>query len=87
MKRFTIAIDEDTAHWLQIEAAKRGTSRSRFVGDVLCEERERDEYETAMRWYLSRERVRLRSDPSVSYPSREELYDRANPSQPLRHDG
>jgi hypothetical protein len=78
-KNITITADEETARWVRIEAARHEKSVSRFVGDLLRERREReDEYERAMKWYLSREPVRLRSDPSTHYPSREELHDRAS---------
>ncbi len=39
MKNVTISMDESTAQWARVEAAKAGKSLSRFVGDVLAERR------------------------------------------------
>ena len=35
MQNVTITLDEETATWIQMEAAKRGTSVSRLVGGLL----------------------------------------------------
>jgi hypothetical protein len=76
-KNITISTDRETARWVRVEAAKRDMSVSRFVGDLLRKQREQeDEYEQAMKAYLSREPVALRDDPDEPYPRREELYDR-----------
>jgi hypothetical protein len=39
MKNVTISMDEATAAWARVEAAKAGKSLSRFVGDILEERR------------------------------------------------
>ncbi|MGH6952304.1 MAG: hypothetical protein ACREH4_15685 [Vitreimonas sp.] len=39
MINVTITMDEATARWLRVEAAKAGKSVSRFVGDMLAEQR------------------------------------------------
>jgi hypothetical protein len=39
MKNVTISMDDETAAWARVEAAKRGKSLSRYVGDVLAVER------------------------------------------------
>ncbi|HYL25926.1 MAG TPA: hypothetical protein VEV21_16155 [Burkholderiales bacterium] len=52
-------------------------SLSRYIGEVLrAHTRGDDEYERAMRRWLSRKPVRLRR-PGERYLAREELYDRA----------
>lgn len=40
MINVTISMDEETARWLRVEAAKAGKSVSRFVGELLAERRD-----------------------------------------------
>ncbi len=62
--------------WARVEAARRDTSLSGFVGEILRERMRREErYEAAMRHFLSRPRRPL-TRPGDTYPSREELHDR-----------
>jgi len=78
-KNVTIVLDEETARWARIEAARRNTSVSRLVGALLREhmERERD-YEAAMSRFLSIEpRVLKRGG---GYPSREATHRRRGTS-------
>jgi len=76
VRNVTITLDEETARWARIEAARHDTSLSRFVGELLRERMRRDErYEEAIRDFLSRPRKPL-SRPGGAYPSREELHDR-----------
>ena len=37
MRNVTITLDEEVAHWARVEAAKRETSVSRLVGEMLGE--------------------------------------------------
>lgn len=37
MRNVTITLDEEVARWVRIEAAKRETSVSRLVGEMLRE--------------------------------------------------
>jgi hypothetical protein len=74
MKNVTITVEDDTLEWVRIQAAKRNSSVSRLVGELLAEKmRQEDAYEQAMR-----EALRFvswgRSDGP--YLSREEMYDR-----------
>lgn len=75
----TITLDEKTAAWVRVYAARHGTSVSRIVGEML---RERmvgtREYESAMRRFLAKPPVQLKAAGSA-YPSREELHDRGDP--------
>jgi hypothetical protein len=48
MKNVTITVDEAALEWARIEAAKRNTSVSRLVGEMLAEKMRRDDsYERA----------------------------------------
>lgn len=76
-RNVTITLDEETARWARLEAARLDTSVSRLVGDVLAHHMRADtEYELAMTAYLEREPSRLRRSRS-RYPSRDEVHDRA----------
>ena len=75
MKNVTITVDDTALEWVRIEAAKRNTSVSRLVGEMLADKmRQEDAYAQAMRGWLGKER-QWRSDGSA-YPSREQTYDR-----------
>lgn len=77
MKNVTITLDEETAAWARVYAAKRDMSVSRFVGELLRERmRDARAYDEAMRRYLSRRPFKLRG-AAQRYPTREELHDRA----------
>jgi hypothetical protein len=77
MKNVTITLDEETAARARVNAAERNMSLSRYIGEVLREHtRGNDEYERAMRRFLSRKPVPLKG-PGQRYAKREELYDRA----------
>ena len=59
VRNVTIALDDETARWARIEAARQDTSMSRLVGGLLREQmaragREADRYEQARRSYLAR---------------------------------
>ncbi|GAB2467563.1 hypothetical protein GCM10027082_19070 [Comamonas humi] len=48
MKNLTITVEDSVLEWARIEAARRGTSVSRMVGDFLAEmQRREDAYERA----------------------------------------
>ena len=50
MKNLTITVDDGVLEWARIEAAKRNTSVSRLVGEMLAEKMRRDDaYGQAMR--------------------------------------
>lgn len=81
MKRnVTVSMDEDTARWVRVEAAKRDISVSQFLGDVLAERQRRAEgYEAARARFMTREPRALRrvGDP---LPSRADLHERGSGS-------
>lgn len=75
-RNVTITLDEETARWARVEAAKQDTSVSRFVGSLLRERMERrDEYEVARRRFLARKPY-LTAVPERTLPRRDELHDR-----------
>lgn len=76
MRNVTISLDEETARWARIEAARQDTSVSKMVGAMLREKMDRqDAYERAKRSYLSRGPYPM-SAPGDRYPTREEIYER-----------
>lgn len=76
MTNITITVDEETAQWARIYAARHGTSVSKIVGEMLRERMMREEdYERAMRSFFSRSAKPLSETPS-RYPTRDELHER-----------
>lgn len=76
MRNVTITLDEEVARWVRIEAAKRETSVSRLVGEVLRElMRTGNAYEEARREFFEVEPRPLRTG-ETPLPSREEIHDR-----------
>ena len=76
MRNVTVSLDDETARWARIEAARRDTSLSRYVGDLLREQMaEPEAYERAQQSYLSRGPVTLRV-PGQQYPTRDEVHQR-----------
>ncbi len=54
MKNVTITVDDSALEWTRIEAAKRNTSVSRLVGEMLLEKMQReDAYARAEREWLA----------------------------------
>ena len=50
MKNVTVTMEDSVADWARMEAARRNTSVSRMVGELLAEKmRHDDAYERAMR--------------------------------------
>lgn len=69
MKNVTVTMEDSVAEWARLEAARRNTSVSRLIGEMLAEKmRHDDAYERAMQDWLVRE-VSYRSD-GRPYPSR-----------------
>jgi hypothetical protein len=77
MKNVTITLDEKTAAWARVYAARHNTSVSRLVGEMLQRRmHEAREYDEAMRRFLAKPPVRLKR-AGKRYPTRDELHDRA----------
>jgi hypothetical protein len=75
MKNVTIVLDERVADWARIEAAKRRTSVSRMVGEMLAEQMRREQtYEKAMSQFVSLKPQKLRRSSADKLPIRNEIY-------------
>jgi hypothetical protein len=76
MKNVTITVEESALEWARIEAARRNSSVSRLVGEMLAEKmRQEDAYAQAMR-----KATKLESwgASDGTYLTRDALYDRHN---------
>ena len=75
VKNVTILLDERVADWARIEAAKRRTSVSRMVGEMLAEKMLQEQsYDKAMNQFLSLKPKKLRKSPHDKLPTRNQLY-------------
>ena len=75
LRNVTVTLEEDVAQWARIEAARRDTSVSRLLGELLKERMTaQDGYERAMRRALGRKPF-LQSNGR--YLTREEAHDRS----------
>lgn len=76
MKNVTITVDEEVARWARIEAARRDTSVSRMVGEMLAQMmREETGFEAAKDAFFAIAPAAL-SGSDDDYPDRDALYDR-----------
>jgi hypothetical protein len=76
MKNVTITLDEETAAWARVQAARQDMSVSRMVGEMLEQRmRESAEYEQSMQRFLARTPVKLKRG-RARYATREEAHDR-----------
>jgi len=76
VRNVTVTLDERTARWACIEAARRDMSVSRLIRTLLEENmRVEDAYDAAMREYLSQPALRIST--GGAYPTRDEIHDRA----------
>ncbi len=75
MKNVTVTLDEKTARWARVEAARNDVSMSAFLREMLERAMAAHEsYPEAMARYQARSTAVLKT--SGRYPSREELHDR-----------
>jgi hypothetical protein len=57
MKNVTVSMDDGVAEWARLEAARRNTSVSRLLGELLAEKmRHDDAYERAFQDWMHRGR-------------------------------
>lgn len=69
MKNVTVSMDDAVAEWARLEAARRNTSVSRLLGELLAEKMQHDDaYERALQDWLHRERAW--SSDGQPYPGR-----------------
>ena len=77
MKNVTVTMEDSVADWARMEAARRNTSVSRLVGEMLAEKmRHDDAYERAMREALE---FRSWGRSTAPYLTDDEMYDRSQP--------
>jgi hypothetical protein len=71
MKNVTVTMEDSVADWARMEAARRNTSVSRLVGELLAEKmRHDDAYERAMKEALKFESIPFEGP----YLTRDEIY-------------
>ena len=77
VKNVTVTLDEETARWARVEAARREVSVSRLIRETLeARMRGQESYEASKHRYLSRPGRRLKR--AGGYPLREGLHERAS---------
>jgi hypothetical protein len=77
LKNVTITLDEETARWARIEAARSDTSVSQLISSMLREKMlGYDDYEAARHRYFTQE-PGVHRKPGQRYPARDELHERA----------
>lgn len=70
VKNLTITVEDSVLEWARIEAARRGTSVSRMVGDFMAEmQRREDAYERAYLAWRTDERGWDGGQPSSTQPA------------------
>ena len=75
-KNVTVVMDEETARWVRVEAARRDLSVSAYLGQVLRRERDSEEgYGEAMDRFMRKEPRALAAE-GVPLPTRDELHAR-----------
>ena len=78
LKNVTVTLDEETARWARVEAARRNTSVSRLLGEILRERMANEGvYEAARARYLGQS-PGVHRRPGQRLPTREELHDRVH---------
>jgi hypothetical protein len=77
VKNVTLTLDEQTARWARIEAARRDISVSRLLREmIVASMRGHESYEASMQRYLARPGRRLKG--GGRYPTRVEIHERAD---------
>ncbi len=67
MKNLTITVEDSVLEWARIEAAKRGTSVSRMVGEFISEmQRREDAYERSLQAWRNDQRIWTSNGRSVA---------------------
>jgi hypothetical protein len=86
MKNITVTLDKQMADWLRLNAAKKGISVSRFLGDLVHERmHEAREYNEAMRQFLAEKPFHF-GWTGGRRPSREEIHDRVSAREEMARD-
>jgi hypothetical protein len=76
MRNVTITLEEKVAQWARVEAARRDTSVSRMVGEMLTEKMKEDAAYDAAQARCFSVQPRVMGRPGDRLPTRDEIYDR-----------
>ncbi len=89
MKNVTITVEDSVLEWARIEAARRGTSVSRMLGDFMAEmQRREDTYERAyLAWRTDERTWQAAAAPSTKNAARSAGGKRAAGLKDLRNEG
>ena len=75
-RNVTVVLEEESARWIRVEAARRDTSVSKYLGELVESERRRCEgYLAARERFMARE-PRALGPAGEPLPSRAELHER-----------
>ncbi len=75
MKNVTITMEDAVADWVRIEAAKRNSSVSRMLGEMVSDKmRHNDAYERAMHEWQADTGAGAFTSDAQACPTREETY-------------
>ena len=75
MKNVTVTMEDTVADWARMEAARRNTSVSRLIGEMLADKMQHDDaYERAMREELE---FKSMGESKGPYFTRDEVNDRS----------
>jgi hypothetical protein len=86
VKNITVTLDEKMAAWLRQNAAQRGISVSRFLGDLVHERmREARDYNEAKRRFFAHKPIDFEWADGHR-PTREEINDRARAREDLQRE-
>lgn len=73
MRNVTVTMEDAVADWARMEAARRNTSVSRLIGEMLADKmRHDDAYERAMNEWLQRKAPLFQSE--AAYPQSDEIH-------------
>jgi len=76
MKGITVSLDDETAVWAELYAARRNMSLSRLLSELLHKTmRESQAHELAMQRYLERRPRKLKA-ADADYPTRDDVNER-----------
>lgn len=75
-RNVTITLDEGTARWARLEAARRDTSVSQLVGEILRERMQEQRASAAARADWRSRGPRVLKEPGTAYPLRPDVHER-----------
>lgn len=76
LKNVTVTLDEETARWARLEAARQERSLSQFLGEMLrLHMEEGGRYQAARDRYVNQKPL-VHRKRGMKYPARDELHER-----------